>query len=255
MFLANDIIPSRSFPPVYILFDSLFLVFLIARLLVEKKRVALLFSLAGGILYFLVDFLIFYLALDTRVITFGENVLGPLGVASVLFWRSRSYGITNFLIIYLALRHDKGLLKYSLTILRWWLVAPTLSERDKTGKRIATSRGTGNYHYVRAIILVVGYAFYLLYGAIKKKKRESLLYLNLVGILVQLGWEFSLLVNGIRPSNEASIKTLLIDSLIETNLGRPYLFFIVEVISRHFTEEGKRIIINKVTEDKTITDL
>lgn len=61
MFLANDIIPSRSFPPVYIIFDSLFLVFLIARLLVEKKRVALLFSLAGGILYFLVDFLIFYL--------------------------------------------------------------------------------------------------------------------------------------------------------------------------------------------------
>ena len=111
MILSNDIVPSRSFSPLYILFDSIFLVFLLTRLWIEKKKVAFFFSLAGGILYFLVDFLIFYLALMTRVITYGTTVLGPLGVSGVLFWMSRSYGITNFLLIYLALRHDKSLLK------------------------------------------------------------------------------------------------------------------------------------------------
>ncbi len=246
MILTNDIIPSRSFSPFYILFDSIFLVFLLIRLWIEKKRVAFFFSLAGGVLYFLVDFLIFYLALKTRQITCGNSVLGPLGVGGVLFWMSRSYGITNFLLIYLALRHDKSLLKYSVIILRWWLVAPTLQERDKSFPLITTSRGTGSYHYVMAIILLAGYAFYLLYGAIKKEKRENILYLNIVGILVQFGWEASLLINGIRPSNEASIKTRLIDSLIETNLGRPYLYFIVKAISNHFKEDGSKKTMEKV---------
>ena len=245
MILSNDIVPSRSFSPLYILFDSIFLVFLLTRLWIEKKKVAFFFSLAGGILYFLVDFLIFYLALKTRVITYGTTVLGPLGVSGVLFWMSRSYGITNFLLIYLALRHDKYLLKYSVIILRWWLVAPTLQEMDKSFSPITTSRGTGSYHYVMAIILLVGYALYLLYGAIKKEKRENILYLNIVGILVQLGWEASLLINGIRPRNAASFKTRIIDSLIETNLGRPYLNFIVKAISSHFSEDGKKKNVNE----------
>ena len=245
MILSNDIVPSRSFSPLYILFDSIFLVFLLTRLWIEKKKVAFCFSLAGGILYFLVDFLIFYLALKTRVITYGTTVLGPLGVSGVLFWMSRSYGITNFLLIYLALRHDKSLLKYSVIILRWWLVAPTLQEMNKSFSPITTSRGTGSYHYVMAIILLVGYALYLLYGAIKKEKRDNILYLNIVGILVQLGWEASLLINGIRPRNAASVKTRIIDSLIETNLGRPYLYFIVKAISSHFNEDGKKKSLNE----------
>lgn len=245
MILSNDIVPSRSFSPLYILFDSIFLVFLLTRLWIEKKEVAFFFSLAGGILYFLVDFLIFYLALKTRVITYGTTVLGPLGVSGVLFWMSRSYGITNFLLIYLALRHDKSLLKYSVIILRWWLVAPTLQEMDKSFSPITTSRGTGSYHYVMAIILLVGYALYLLYGAIKKEKRENILYLNIVGILVQLGWEASLLINGIRPRNAASVKTRIIDSLIETNLGRPYLYFIVKAISSNLNEDGKKKSLNE----------
>ena len=95
------------------------------------------------------------------------------------------------------------------------------------------------------IILLVGYALYLLYGAIKKEKRENILYLNIVGILVQLGWEASLLINGIRPRNAASVKTRIIDSLIETNLGRPYLYFIVKAISSHFNEDGKKKNLNE----------
>lgn len=236
MILTDAITPSRSFSPIYIVLDSLFLVFLLILLLIEKKRMAFLFSIAGGVLYFLVDFLIFYLALKTRVITYNGTALGVFGVSGVLLWMSLSYGITNFLLIYLALRHDRGLLKYSIIILMWWLVAPSLSKMDTSGNRITTSRGTGSYHYVRALILVIGYGAYILYGAIRKKKRESLLYLNLVGILVQFGWEASLLVNGIRPWNSNSLQTLLIDSLIETNLGRPYLYFIVLALSSAFDE-------------------
>ena len=55
MILSNDIVPSRSFSPLYILFDSIFLVFLLTRLWIEKKKVAFFFSLAGGILYFFVN--------------------------------------------------------------------------------------------------------------------------------------------------------------------------------------------------------
>jgi hypothetical protein len=44
-----------------------------------------------------------------------------------------------------------------------------------------------------------------------------------IGIGVQFSWEFILLVSGIRPSG---VLPLAINSLIETNLGMPYAYFI-----------------------------
>jgi hypothetical protein len=57
----------------------------------------------------------------------------------------------------------------------------------------------------------------------------NLLWLLAIGIGVQLSWEFVLLVTGIRP---AGLAPLAVNSLIETNLGLPYLYLIHEAASR-----------------------
>ncbi|MCX5976136.1 MAG: hypothetical protein NTV33_04730 [Coprothermobacterota bacterium] len=54
-----------------------------------RRFQALLAGIAGGILYFLVDYGIFYLALGTRVITGADTF-------RLLLWLSFSYGLTNF---------------------------------------------------------------------------------------------------------------------------------------------------------------
>lgn len=66
----------------------------------------------------------------------------------------------------------------------------------------------------------------------------NILWLNLIGIGVQFAWEGAFLLYGIREWNSASIPTLLIDSLIETNLGMPYLY----VIYRYYLKKKKNIL-------------
>ncbi|MCM1196740.1 MAG: hypothetical protein NC310_06710, partial [Roseburia sp.] len=68
----------------------------------------------------------------------------------------------------------------------------------------------------------------------------NILWLLAIGISVQFAWEAALFVGGIRPLNEASFKTLIINSLIETNLGLPYMYLIYKAYSKRYTEDLKR---------------
>ncbi len=86
-----------------------------------------------------------------------------------------------------------------------------------------------------------GYVLCVIYNLFSKKKNIPILRLNLIGISVQFAWEFSLLINGIRPMNEASIKTLILNSLIETNLGMPYIYLIYVFVSSHVKDDLKKV--------------
>ena len=66
-----------------------------------------------------------------------------------------------------------------------------------------------------------------------------MLLLNLIGISVQFGWEFALLINGIRPMNEMSIQTLLVNSFMETNLGMPAILGIFYLARKKKDEDLK----------------
>ena len=68
----GDLVASRTLNELYIYLDIAFLVILGAFLWITKRRVAFWFGIAGGLLYFAVDYGIFYLALHTRTVT-GAN--------------------------------------------------------------------------------------------------------------------------------------------------------------------------------------
>jgi hypothetical protein len=55
-----------------------------------------------------------------------------------------------------------------------------------------------------------------------------------IGIGVQFSWEAVLLLTGIRP---AGIMPLITNSLIETNMGMPFLYVIHKAISKRFQED------------------
>lgn len=226
-----EVIPSRVLNYLYIYLDIAFLLTLLAVLLVLKRYTAVIFGLLGGILYFLVDFGGFYCLLGTRQVTGADPFW-------FLLWLSMSYGFTNFVWIWLWLDRDKHSLEWSVLIISGWLAVALLSQNfGGQFDQITISRGTGSYHGIMALVLFVGYAILCIHNLrCTPEKRYPLLRILAIGILVQFAWEFILLITGIRAQGFGPI---LVNSLLETNLGLPYIFFIHRAVSKRIGEDLK----------------
>ena len=238
----SEIIAGREFSPQYIAFDCCFLVLLSALLLYKKKYMTVLVGTLAGILYMLVDYGIFHLVCRSRSITDGYSLF------AVLLWMSLSYGFTNFIWIWLWISKDKNLFEWSFLILLWWFVCPLLAgifTPDNT-VNIMIQRTTGEYHGYMAIILAVGYIAMIMYNLTRKSERERIHipWLLTIGILVQFGLEAGLLIGGIRSTGFASfeekLRPLIVNSLLETNLGIPYIYLIFIAYTSRFTEQMKK---------------
>lgn len=233
--ILSEVTPTRSFNLLYIILDSIFILILLVLLLYQKKYITLLFSLFGGILYFIVDYFGFYFLSSSRSVLVNGNK-SELNTFLVLLWMSLSYGITNFCFIWLSLKKDKNLKEYLFLIISWWIVCPLISKLGGENN-ITTFRTVTSYRAYMGIVLFIGYFLIIIYNLYKKESLINILKLNLIGISVQFSWEISLLLGGIRPYNENSLLTLISDSLIETNLGMPYIYFIFIFIYKFFNED------------------
>lgn len=237
--------PTRNFNLLYIILDTLFIIILLTLLIFKKRNLTVLFALFGGILYTLVDFGGFYLLSHSRIVFINGIQQDALNTFLVLFWMSMSYGITNFIFIWVLISKDK-LAKYWLfLIIMWWLICPSIASMGGENN-ITTFRTTTSYHGIMGIILVISYLILIIYTLISGKEIVNILYLCLIGISVQFSWEFSLLINGIRPLNENSLQTLIINSCLETNLGMPAIYLIYHLINKKYNEDGSKKIINNL---------
>ena len=226
-----EVIAARIFSTLYIWLDLAWLAGFAAILLGFRRYQALLAGLAGGVIYFIVDYGVFYLALGTRTV----DGASPFWL---LLWLSFSYGLTNFAWIWLLLDRDGKALEWSLLIVAAWLTVALLSRNFGSGlPAIALRRGTGSYHGVMALILFAGYGWLAvrnLRAGPAAPQRVNLGRLLAVGIGVQLAWEAVLLVAGIRPGGW---RALLVNSLVETNLGVPYLYLIHGALTKRIGED------------------
>lgn len=243
------ITPTRNFNLLYIILDSFFILFFLTILIMKKRYLTTIWSIFGGILYFVVDFGYFYYLSHARTIMIDGIIQNASMTGFILFWMSMSYGITNFAFIWLCLKKDRHLKEFLFLIIGWWLIAPTISSLGGEAN-IQTYRTTGQYHGAMAIILLIGYFGLILYNLFTKKNKVPLLKLNLIGFFVQFSWEFALLINQIRPMNENSLTTLLIDSLIETNLGMPYIFLIYIGISKFYNDNLQKVGDNNANDER-----
>ncbi len=238
MFLS-EVIAQRVFNTLYVYLDSVFLVALLALLIIRKKYLTAIFGVLGGLLYFVVDYGIFHLALHTRSIEGGD-------LAAVLWWMSMSYGFTNFVWIWMWFSRDEHKFEWTALIVLWWLACPMLAQTFGADMPlIKIQRTTGAYHGYMALILVVGYVAAIVYNIITRdrKKRVPLMWLLATGIAVQFAWEFMLLIGGIRSAQIESfsdkLMTLVVNSLLETNLGAVPIYCIYVAVTSKFTENLK----------------
>lgn len=251
--MFDKVVATREFNVLYIIIDSIFILGFLTVLILKKRYTTVLFSLFGGVLYFIVDFGYFYLISKSRTVSLliDESFkVQNWGITFlVLLWMSLSYGISNFAFIWICLSKDKYMKEMIFAIIIFWLLAPSISSLGGVSN-IQTSRTTYKYHAPMAIIMLVGYLGLIIYNLFNKKgDKVNILKLNLIGISVQFCWEFALLINGIRPFNSSSIFTLILNSLIETNLGMPYIYFIHKFVNSKISEDLKPIRIDMTSID------
>lgn len=238
----TEIIARRAFSPLYIWFDIAFLVVFAGLLLWKKKYMTVIVGLLAGVLYMLVDFGIFHLVCHSRAISDGHSLFW------VLLWMSMSYGFTNFTWIWLWISKDKHLFEWSFLILMWWFVCPQLSATFTPSgmETIIIQRTTGEYHGYMALILLVGYLGLVVFNLAERRRerRVNIPWLLAIGVLVQFGWEAGLLIGGIRSEGFESLadklRPLIVNSLLETNLGMPYIYLIFIALTSRFTEQLTR---------------
>ena len=228
-----EVIAARTMNTLYMYLDVAFLLFLGATLIYTKRYLAILVGLLAGVLYFIVDYGYFYQFLGTRSVE-GANPFW------FLLWLSMSYGFTNFVWIWLWLDRDKRALEWSILIIASWFTTSLLSQTFGTGfDTISISRGTGAYHGIMALILFVGYAILCIHNirTTDPAKKINIPWILAIGILVQFAWEFVLLITGIR---HPSFMTIVVNSLLETNLGLPYMYFIHRAVNKRYSEDLSR---------------
>lgn len=229
-----ELIARRQFVPAYIALDTVFLLVLAGLLLWKKRRMAALVGGIMGVVYFIVDYGVFHLICHSRSIEGGS-------LFWTLLWMSMSYGFTNFAWIWLALDKDEYLIEWSLLILCWWFCCPMLAQLIGFGQMpIVIQRTTGAYHGWMAAILFVGYLLAVVrnLGESDWKCRIDLLRLLAIGIVAQFAWEAALLLGGIRSAGldfAEKLRPLIVNSLLETNLGMPYVYLIFVALTRRFT--------------------
>lgn len=234
--LSEAITPTRNLNYLYIWLDCVFLAVFLGLLLWQKRYQAVIFALFGGILYTAVDYGGFYLLAGARQVFIDGILATDAQTFGILLWMSMSYGITNFAFIWVALARDKEAKYWIFLILMWWLICPSIAEMGGA-PTVTTTRTTGQYHGLMGVVLVVSYFVLIVCLLARRKPFVSVLYLCLIGFSVQFGWEFALLINGIRPLNEASFKTLLVNSCLETNLGMPLIYLIFRSVRRWRNED------------------
>jgi len=222
-----DFTVARTLNSLYIILDIIWLLIFAGILLYFKKRMAVIVGLFMGVVYFVVDYGFFYHLLGTRHVE-GANTIW------FLLWLSMSYGLTNFAWIWLLLDHDGHAVEWSLLPILGWIAAGQLSTNFGPGfPSISISRGIGSYHGAMALILLAGYLIVIIRN-LSGKDNVNILWLMAIGIGVQFAWEASLLINGIRP---AVWQPIAINSLIETNLGIPYTYYIHKFVSTRWKED------------------
>ena len=217
-----DFVVARTFTSLYIILDVAWLLTLAGILLYFRKRLAVVVGLIMGVVYFLVDYGIFFQLLGTRHVSGADPFW-------FLLWLSMSYGFTNFAWIWLLLDRDGHAVEWSLLPVLGWVAIGQVSSSAGAGfGEISISRAVGSYHGAMAAILLVGYLVLIL-RRLSGRDAVNLLWLMAIGIGVQFAWEASLLISGIRPP---SWQPIVINSLIETNLGIPYIYLIHRFVTR-----------------------
>lgn len=221
----NNIV-TRTFGVDFIFFDIFFLVCWIAFLVYKKYFTAIRWGLAGWIIYIFIDYLLWYRIMGSR------QYSGPVNTQVFFAWFCFSPGFVQFsyVIVMFEKRSIREVVFWTLFFYCGWTAVGLLSQwipLDDTLVRVSRDMGKGNQRWIMGGLALANFLVGVIMVYLQKLRWKDLLYLFLVGTLVEFALEFSLLVSGIRlEQGRWSLSMMLVNALIEFNCGIVMMYII-----------------------------
>lgn len=215
----TDVVVARSFGLDYIYLDIIFLIIWIFYLVRKKYWIPIAWGVLGWFVYIFTDYILWYMVTHTR------QYIGPLDPFIFFIWFCFSPGFVQFsyVILMFEKRNRKDLIFFTLLFYFGWIIVSSGSRLlpiDDTVIRVYRDMNIDNQRFNMTIMVFIN-IFIAVFLYIKKKVRlEDVLYLFLVGTLVEFALELTLAVSGIRQEQGTwNLGLMILNTLIEFNLG------------------------------------
>ena len=237
-----DSLVTRVINVDFIYLDLLFLALWIGFLIRKKYWKPIIWGVLGWLVYLLTDFYIWYIVMGSRTYD------GPIDPTLFFLWFCFSPGFAQFSYVALMLEKRKwrDIWLWTLMFYIGWTFVSVGSQLIPIDDRIITVTRDMNADGQRLSFglmalgnVIIAFILYFF----KKIRLEDIVYLFIVGTLVEFCLEFTLTVSGIRIEyGEWSFELMAINTLIEFNMGI-ILMYIIWSIAFNFR---KRPIFRKM---------
>lgn len=217
---------SRTIGVDFIYFDILFLTIWIGFMIKKKYWIPIIWGLVGFVTYLICEVVIWYWLMGVRHYT------GPINVALFFIWFSFSAGFAQFSYVFVMMekRSKKEIIFWTVLFYIGWTFVSVGSQYipiNDTIIMVSREMNEGNQRLSMSIMTIINLILGLGLAYKKKIRIQDVVYLFIVGILVEFCLEFTLSISGIRQEQGTwSLELMIINTLIEFNLGIIIMYLI-----------------------------
>lgn len=224
--MTDPIVTSRTIGIDFIYFDLLFLAIFIFFLIRKKYWIPIIWGFVGWGLYLLIDYYLWYIVMGSR------TYLGPVNPHLFFMWFTFSPGFTQFAYCFVMFekRNKREMLGFTLLYFLGWIAVGSLSQLiplNDTIIKVARDMSAGNQRLIMILVALGNVVIALFLRLTKKIRWEDFFYIFIVGTLVELNLELSLLVSGIRLEQGTwNFGLMVVNILVEFNVGITFMWLI-----------------------------
>ena len=231
----TDAVVARTFGMDFIYLDLVFISIWLYFLIRKKYWTPIIWGLLGWFAYIIADYLIWYIITNTR------HYSGPLDPLLFFLWFCFSPGFVQFSYVFVMFekRNRNELIFWTILFYAGWTLVACASQLIPLDDRIIMvyrDMNVQNQRIIELSMVMINIAIAFVLYLKKKLRLEDIIYLFIVGTLVEFALEFTLSISQIRQEQGTwSPFLLVINTLIEFNLGivLMYLIFLISKVKRY----------------------
>lgn len=221
-----DSIVTRTLGVDFIYFDLIFLSVWIYFLIKKRYWIPIIWGMLGWVAYLIADYYIWYTIMQSRTYD------GPINNIVFFLWFCFSAGFVQF--SYVAIMFEKRkwreLWLWTLIFYLGWIlvgVGSQLIPLDDRIIRVSRNMDVNRQRLTFTLMTVGNIVIAMILYLFKKLRFQDVIYLFIVGILVEFCLELSLSVSGIRLEQGTwSWELMIVNTLIEFNMGISLMYLL-----------------------------
>jgi len=214
-----DSIVTRTLGVDFIYFDLIFLSIWIYYLIKKKYWIPILWGILGWVAYLIADYYIWYTVMQSRTYE------GPINNYIFFLWFCFSAGFAQFsyVAIMFEKRNWKELWLWTLIFYLGWVIVGVGSQLiplDDRIIRVSRNMDANRQRLTFTLMTLGNVVIAAILYLFKKLRFEDIVYLFIVGTLVEFCLELSMSISGIRLEQGTwSLELMVVNTLIEFNMG------------------------------------